>query len=150
MRMTLILTLVLATSCTISSTTQTPKQAVKSADYSGAWSGKTSQEHPIRLTVDNVDGRQVVTGVMFNIKVSSQSYSMTETMYAPKKIAAVIRNQQFRVEWKQTDTSYVVSGSFVNATLVKGSITTTYVHSQGYGTAIGEATFTASREAAKK
>lgn len=112
------------------------------ADYIGNWSGKTSQGHPISFKVENVAGVATVTGVKYILKMTGSSYSSTKTRYQPAAIKAKIIYGKF-----EHSGEFDFSGSFVKKNVIEGILKEVNVHPQGYGKAVGNVTYSASKVA---
>jgi len=121
------------------------------AELVGGWSGETSQGFPISLKIEEVEGKAVVTWVKFNIRMQGPGFGVTRTMIQPDVISAEVVEGKFQESWSSPgDHSSVLNGEFSSPSSLSGSLRVSHPHPQGYGTAVGEVTYTATKKQGEK
>jgi len=111
----------------------------------GTWEGKTSQGYDITIEVEMVSGSPTVTGLKYAIRMSASYGSTTKTLSLPTKLSATVTDSKFNY----SGSDYELSGVFTGKTL-KGNLSSTDVHPQGYGTATANVTFVLKKNDANK
>ena len=108
--------------------------------YIGNWSGKTEQDIPITLKIENVDGKIMVTQVEYNIVIKTQYGRATKSTVKPEAISAEVIDSAFSYETSQFDVVFTgisgrfgfmatvtITGKFTSGSLLKGSIQTIHI-----------------------
>ncbi len=124
------------------------KAPALSTYYIGRWSGTTSQGLPIRLIIENVNGRAVVTKLGYKIELEGIAWGWSKTIdrLKPQTIRARIISFEFSYKGKFDLNVVEITGHFVSASLLKGTLRETSIYPVDIVTAVGEVTYTATKE----
>jgi len=110
------------------------------SNFVGNWSGTTSQNYPISFIVENVGGIVGVTQVDYKIDCQGTGWSATTG-------GTLIFNPYVEIangEFDYSSSTFSVDGTF-NPPTLSGELGASITHPQGLGTAIGSATYSATK-----
>jgi len=112
----------------------------------GTYEGSTSQGSPFSLEVAESDGGLAVTGVLYEIEMAGQGWSVTTTLYQPVTTDIPIEEGLFDGVLETSDgQTCTLSGAFTASDEAEGTFSCAFDHPQGLGTAYGDVTFSVSR-----
>ena len=121
------------------------KQPSLNSYYVGDWFGETSQGHPIRLKIKDIDGKIVVTQLAYKMKLKGLSLGWEKTVdrLKPQNISAVVGFYDFKFKGKVEFNKIELTGTFQNASLLEGTLKEINIFPVNIVTAIGEVKYRA-------
>lgn len=116
--------------------------------YVGNWSGKTSQGYPIELKIENINGKCIVTQLRYKIKLEGLAWGWSKTLdrLSPQPVSAKCVSYEFSYKGKFGSNLIELTGYFVSASMLKGTLKETNIYPVDIITAVGEVTYTATKE----
>ncbi|MEZ5197115.1 MAG: hypothetical protein R2764_12115 [Bacteroidales bacterium] len=114
-----------------------PNEASPDLKFIGSWSGTTSQNKSISFSIENIDGKAIVTSYTLQAHVSGGGWSASETKWGT--INAQVSNGSF----SYASGSIELSGVFSGSGSVSGKFKTISQGPPGYGDGTASGSYTA-------